>query len=613
MIHRPIIIIQFYICIDVHRFIDLHIALFHFTEDNTSTNNKRITPYSNITNMAALTISIGSIVDSPSKDDVMKSNKLTVEVNNGDANYDNDENNNSKSNNIIATNPQIMAVKDASAMVGHSPESGTLFKDLTPKDKHSTSSTSFIKSTLKKNITSLTWEKYINTHDMDWLGARTKELEYLVSKFDMPSKYRPQLWMKWSGGEELKKDVDKDYFQNLLKLKPTEKVMKQIELDLPRTCPKNERFNTDDAIGREELRQILYSYALRNPKLGYLQSMNFIAAQLLIVTNDVETSFWIMTAVVELMLGDGFYLTGLGDLLKNIDTFTELVAVKLPDVSQKLNSVGLNISFRVPNWFLCMYFNSFEEKTTTRVWDMIFFHASSTPAALSCIGLALVQHAGKAILNAKNAPECAQALQSMFYRNNSPEQLIDNAFFQYWSIDEIKRSLNSNSIKKAVNKKRKTITAPQTSRKHKRSRSEGDNSSFFMNNNTNFNLGSNSNDNRRRGIPHTTMKRRRTATGALSKDDTYAQLSSKLYSPFAAFKSWLTPSKKANNNNVSKNCSNKKKLNFASPKPGMTFHAHNIRTVENLTSIESGSPMGMEMKPVKSVRKKSKLSKESSK
>ena len=54
-------------------------------------------------------------------------------------------------------------------------------------------------------------------------------------------------------------------------------------------------------------------------------------------------------------------------------------------------------------------------------------------------------------------------------------------------------------------------------------------------------------------------------------------------------------------------------MNFASPKPGMTFHAHNIRTVENLTSIESGSPMGMEMKPVKSVRKKSKLSKENSK
>ena len=77
------------------------------------------------------------------------------------------------------------------------------------------------------------------------------------------------------------------------------------------------------------MRQILYSYAQRNPKLGYLQSMNFIAAHLILVTGDVETSFWILTGIVEQMLGDGFYLAGLG-FTKNIDTFTELVARKLP-------------------------------------------------------------------------------------------------------------------------------------------------------------------------------------------------------------------------------------------------------------------------------------------
>ena len=97
---------------------------------------------------------------------------------------------------------------------------------------------------------------------------------------------------------------------------------------------------------------------------------------------------------------------------------------------------------------------------------MIFFHASSTSAALSCIGLALVQHAGDAILNAKSAPECAQALQSMFYENASPEKVIENAFYRDWNIDEIKRSLSSQSIRAAVNKKRKCITAPHTSRKH---------------------------------------------------------------------------------------------------------------------------------------------------
>ena len=56
--------------------------------------------------------------------------------------------------------------------------------------------------------------------------------------------------------------------------------------------------------------------------------MNFIAAHLILV-RVFETSFWILTGIVEQMLGDGFYLAGLGDLLKNIDTFTELVA-RLP-------------------------------------------------------------------------------------------------------------------------------------------------------------------------------------------------------------------------------------------------------------------------------------------
>ena len=55
--------------------------------------------------------------------------------------------------------------------------------------------------------------------------------------------------------------------------------------------------------------------------------------------------------------------------------------------------------------------------------------------------LALVQHAGDAILNAKDAPECARALQSMFYENASPEKVIENAFYRDWNIDEIKRSV----------------------------------------------------------------------------------------------------------------------------------------------------------------------------
>ena len=535
--------------------------------------------------MASLATTQNKLVDSPSN---VKRPGLSVAI--PQINNENCPDNKPRSNKAVE---KVKATPSKAVIL--SPETGILFQNLTPKKSdtgNSNSKLTLISSTLKKHICASTWDKYLADGNMDWIEARSKELEYLISKFDIPRKFRSRIWMKWSGGEELKGEKDAGYFKSLQSQLPKEKVRKQIELDLPRTCPKHEYFNGDKSLGREQLRQILYAYAQRNPKLGYLQSMNFIAAHLILVTGDVETSFWILTGIVEQMLGDGFYLAGLGDLLKNIDTFTELVARKLPAVAKKLDSVGLNISFRVPNWFLCMYFNSFDERTTTRVWDMIFFHASSTSAALSCIGLALVQHAGDAILNAKSAPECAQALQSMFYENASPEKVIENAFYRDWNIDEIKRSLSSQSIRAAVNKKRKCITAPHTSRKHKRSRSEGDN--FFVNKNISA-----------ANAPYkTAIKRRRTNLNPASSRDDSTLLASTVYSPFVAFKKWLTPSKKKNEN------SNKKSgiMSFSSPKPGMTFHAHKIRAVESVVSKDSGSPMGMEMKSVGCVKRSSNLS-----
>ena len=536
--------------------------------------------------MASFATAKSALVDSPS---CVKRSGLSVTI--PESNDENCPENN------LNVNKTVQSVKaTASKAVVLSPETGILFQNLTPKKSGSGNSvsTTLISSTLKKHISASTWNKYLADGNMDWIEARSKELEYLISKFEIPSKFRSKIWMRWSGGEELKGEKEAGYFKSLQAQLPEEKVRKQIELDLPRTCPKHDHFNSDKAPGREQLRQILYSYARRNPKLGYLQSMNFIAAHLILVTGDVETSFWILTGIVEQMLGDGFYLAGLGDLLKNIDTFTELVALKLPNISKKLDSVGLNISFRVPNWFLCMYVNSFDEKTTTRVWDMIFFHASSTSAALSCIGLALVQHAGHAILNAKSAPECAQALQSIFYENALPETVIENAFYRDWNIEEIKGLLSSQSIRAAVNKKRKCITAPHTSRKHKRSRSEGDN--FFVNKNTSA-----------ANAPYkTAIKRRRTEANParISSHDDSTLSASTMYSPFVALKKWLTPSKKK------AEVSNKRSgiIPFSSPKPGMTFHAHKVREVGSVANKGSGSPMGMEMKSVTRVKKSSNLS-----
>ena len=69
-------------------------------------------------------------------------------------------------------------------------------------------------------------------------------------------------------------------------------IIKQIQSDLNRTFVGNDCIiNTEE--GKAVLRRILVSYAIHNQKVGYVQSMNLIAARLLCIMNE-EDVFWML-------------------------------------------------------------------------------------------------------------------------------------------------------------------------------------------------------------------------------------------------------------------------------------------------------------------------------
>ena len=55
-----------------------------------------------------------------------------------------------------------------------------------------------------------------------------------------------------------------------------------------------------------QLRQVLVAYSLRNPRVGYVQGMGFIAA-LLLLFMEPEPAFWCLVAVVERLLPRDFF------------------------------------------------------------------------------------------------------------------------------------------------------------------------------------------------------------------------------------------------------------------------------------------------------------------
>ena len=65
-----------------------------------------------------------------------------------------------------------------------------------------------------------------------------------------------------------------------------------ISRDLDRTFPKEHVFY-DRPENKQRLDRILKTLAVKNPDIGYIQGLNFIAGNLLLQFND-ETAFWIL-------------------------------------------------------------------------------------------------------------------------------------------------------------------------------------------------------------------------------------------------------------------------------------------------------------------------------
>ena len=88
------------------------------------------------------------------------------------------------------------------------------------------------------------------------------------------------------------------YMLDALLLSPIQE-RNEIEKDLHRTFPNHSAFDAETD-GRSMLRDVLTAYALRNCDVGYCQSLNYVAAMLLVALHfDAEAAFWILASVCE--------------------------------------------------------------------------------------------------------------------------------------------------------------------------------------------------------------------------------------------------------------------------------------------------------------------------
>ena len=262
----------------------------------------------------------------------------------------------------------------------------------------------------------------------------------------IPPDWRGEAWFYYAGGPSMlakQPNVYADLIRQASLGDVSETDNEIIERDLDRTFPDNIKFKPDNSPTSpndshqttpepetpilQSLRRVLHAFSIYNPKIGYCQSLNFLAGLLLLFMNE-EKSFWMLNIITRV------YLPGTHELNlegANVDLGVLMTSIKesMPSIYQKIggeldgSTIDPSASLRLPPitlcttaWFMSCFIGTLPIETTLRVWDSFFYEGSKT---LFRIALTIFK-LGEAEIKAVNDPmEIFQVVQTI------PRRLID--------------------------------------------------------------------------------------------------------------------------------------------------------------------------------------------
>ena len=93
----------------------------------------------------------------------------------------------------------------------------------------------------------------------------------------------------------------------------------------------------------------------RNPAVGYCQGMNLVASTLLLVHADEEAAFWVLAALVERILPDGFFSPTLLPSRACPLVLLDLVQDGMPKLAAHLAELTIDLPAICFSWFLSLF------------------------------------------------------------------------------------------------------------------------------------------------------------------------------------------------------------------------------------------------------------------
>ncbi|CAL9733446.1 GTPase-activating protein GYP3 [Monosporozyma servazzii] len=242
----------------------------------------------------------------------------------------------------------------------------------------------------------------LNNDSPEKFPAQSEKVKRYVRK-GIPAEWRGNAWWYFARGDEML-SKNKNLYAKLVEKIETAKHNKTsirdvdvIERDLNRTFPDNihfhrESFQTEEPFMIQALRRVLLAFSIYDSEIGYCQSMNFLAALLLLFL-DEEKAFWMLVIITKKYL-PGVHSVSLEGV--NVDQGVLILCIKeyLPELwikmeASMLHSTGqkainqieiLNklppITLSTASWFMSCFVGVVPIETTLRIWDCLFYEKS---------------------------------------------------------------------------------------------------------------------------------------------------------------------------------------------------------------------------------------------
>eukprot|EP01130_Rhizamoeba_saxonica_P005222 TRINITY_DN2092_c0_g1_i4.p1 TRINITY_DN2092_c0_g1~~TRINITY_DN2092_c0_g1_i4.p1 ORF type:complete len:744 (-),score=113.07 TRINITY_DN2092_c0_g1_i4:20-2251(-) len=301
------------------------------------------------------------------------------------------------------------------------------------------------------------WDAYLEKEEFGF-AVVNKRLINLISR-GIPDSYRGSVWKILSGVSLYKSVYPEDYYQNILNMNINSHSVatEQISRDIYRSLPNHPYFQKEEGISK--LNNVLTAYSWRNPVIGYCQSMNIIAAVLLLFM-DEEDCFYTLCSICEIIMPQYYNRAMTGSMVDSY-MFSEMVEEHLPEMHKKFEAFDIPLAALTLPWFLCIFIGYIPPSAYLSLVDMYFYYGTDV---IFRMGLSILYLKKDDILACTNADQICRLIRDGLdlpsstllrltnqYMNISGENMPTRLFHKNKTINDLVMSIKQHKVNSLLN------------------------------------------------------------------------------------------------------------------------------------------------------------------